>query len=164
MDVSSGERALLVDGTGPISSPHSWQQIASPFLEGGVQTHLRVCCILLLNKYLLSARLWGCSMRPDSAPETFQSSQSLCTNLSMYPDILYQGQGDHLPRSEAYLQLSTQEVQAQMHNQGVPEGWGRFSKKLQLREKGEGSQEEGRGCRAQGLTDEQKTLGGRKGN
>lgn len=77
------------------------------FLGGRSATHLRVCCILLLNKYLLSARLWGCSMRPDSAPETFRS---LCTNLSMYPDILYQGQGDHLPRSEAYLQLSTQEV------------------------------------------------------
>ena len=91
--------------TGPVSSPHSWQQIASPFLEGGLQTHLHVCYILL-NKYLLSARLWGCSMRPDSALETFQSSPSLCTNLSMYPDILYQDQGDHLPASESTYSLA----------------------------------------------------------
>lgn len=67
-------------------------------------------------------------------------------------------------RIREHLQLSTQEVHAQMHNQEVLEGWGRFSKKLQLRKKGEGSQKEGRGCQAGDLTDEQKTLGGRKGN
>lgn len=108
--------------TGAVSSPHSWQQIASPFLEGGLQTHLHVCCILLLNKYLLIARLWGSSMRPDSALETFQSSPSLCTNLSMYSDILYQGQGDHLPASEGTYSLAPKRYRHRCTIKGFQKG------------------------------------------
>ena len=117
--------------TGPVSSPHSWQQIASPFLEGGLQTHLHVCYILL-NKYLLSARLWGCSMRPDSALETFQSSPSLCTNLSMYLDILYQDQGDHLPASESTYSLAPKRYRHRCTIKGFQKGGEDFQRSCSL--------------------------------